>query len=171
MTGSAGGAGPWVLLAALALAVALGVLLRARDGRISTRAAADRDRREDDVSSDSTTPAAARRLPAAVREAIAPGGAPQAEPVTLVQLSTTFCAPCRHTRVLLADLAARTTGLRHVDLDITNRPEVATDLGVLRTPTTLALDRHGVELLRFSGVPRREALLDALRPHLPETSS
>lgn len=166
MTGSAG-AGPWVLGAALVVAVALGLLLRARDGRIATAGSTKRE----DTMSDNAAPAAAR-LPAPVRQAIAPAGSAEAdsvgaEAVTLVQLSTTFCAPCRHTRVLLADLAERTAGLRHVDLDITNQPEVATELGVLRTPTTLALDSRGVELLRFSGVPRRDALLDALRPHLP----
>jgi hypothetical protein len=44
---------------------------------------------------------------------------------------------------------------------------VATSLGVMRTPTTLAVDAHGVEIMRVGGVPKRETLLEALRPHLP----
>jgi thiol-disulfide isomerase/thioredoxin len=141
--------GVWAVLSALALTVAIGLVMRARDGRISTRRTAATD-----------TPAAA--LPEPVRELLDPP-----VPVTLVQLSTTFCAPCRHTKVLLTDLAGRTEGLRHVELDVTDLPDVAADLGVLRTPTTLALDASGAELLRVGGVPKRDVLLEALRPHLP----
>jgi hypothetical protein len=38
---------------------------------------------------------------------------------------------------------------------------------VLRTPTTLAVDGSGTELLRVGGVPKRDELLAALRSHLP----
>lgn len=86
--------------------------------------------------------------------------------VTLLQLSTTFCAPCRHTRILLADLAGRTEGLRHVEVDLTHHPEWSTPLGVHQTPTTLVLDAAGDELFRVSGVPRRGELAETLRPHL-----
>ncbi|MFB9429083.1 TlpA family protein disulfide reductase [Streptoalloteichus tenebrarius] len=110
--------------------------------------------------SDVTGTAAGAHLPEVVRAALGEG-------VTLVQLSSTFCAPCRHARVLLSDLADRTEGLRHVEIDLTERPELAARLRVYRTPTTLALDESGRELLRVGGVPKRDALLDALRPHLP----
>lgn len=133
--------GMWALLGALAVAGAIGVLLKVREGRIS--------RREAPID-----------LPAPVRDLLAPG-------VTLVQLSTTFCAPCRHAKVVLADLADRTDGLTHAELDVTNLPDVATKLGVMRTPTTLALTADGTEVLRVGGVPKRDSLLAALRPHLP----
>jgi thiol-disulfide isomerase/thioredoxin len=132
--------GALVVIGTLVLATVLGLALRARSGRV-------RDARAGD-------------LPEAVRRALAPAG------VTLVQLSTTFCAPCRHTRVLLSDLAERTDGLHHAELDVTDRPDLARELSVLRTPTTLAVDERGTELLRVGGVPRRDALLEALRPHL-----
>ncbi|MBB5954615.1 thiol-disulfide isomerase/thioredoxin [Saccharothrix tamanrassetensis] len=135
--------GVWALLGAVAVVAVIGVVLRVQNGRIRTgRVGTD--------------------LPEPVRALLDP-----ATPVTLVQISTTFCAPCRHTRALLEDLAGRTDGLRHVELDVTDRPEVAAGLGVLRTPTTLALDASGTELLRVGGVPERDALLAALRPHLP----
>jgi thiol-disulfide isomerase/thioredoxin len=136
--------GVWALLGALAVAGAIGVLLKVREGRISRKDAVDS--RGD--------------LPAPVRDLLAPG-------VTLVQLSTTFCAPCRHAKVILRDLADRTDGLTHAELDVTNLPDVATKLGVMRTPTTLALTADGTEVLRVGGVPKRDSLLDALRPHLP----
>ncbi|HEY7594969.1 MAG TPA: thioredoxin family protein [Actinophytocola sp.] len=132
--------GALVLIGTLALATVLGLALRARNGRV--REAVGRD------------------LPDDVRRALRPGG------VTLVQLSTSFCAPCRYARVLLADLAERTEGLHHTELDLTDRPDLARELSVLRTPTTLAIDERGTEILRVGGVPKREELLDALRPHL-----
>ncbi|PWK90354.1 thiol-disulfide isomerase/thioredoxin [Lentzea atacamensis] len=132
--------GVWALLGALAVAGAIGVLLKAREGRISHNESVD--------------------LPAPVRDLLAPG-------VTLVQLSTTFCAPCRHAKVILSDLADRTDGLTHAELDVTNLPDVAAALGVMRTPTTLALTDDGTEVLRVGGVPKRDTLLAALQPHLP----
>jgi thiol-disulfide isomerase/thioredoxin len=137
--------GVLVLVGTLVLATAAGLVLRARNGRVR-------------VTAGST-------LPADVRALVAPAG------VTLVQLSTTFCAPCRHARVLLSDLAARTDGLHHAELDVTDRPELARELSILRTPTTLAISGDGAELLRVGGVPKRDELLAALTPHLSAHSS
>lgn len=135
--------GLWVLVATLVAAVAAGALLKARNGRV-------RDAKP-----------TARELPAPVADVLDPASA-----VTLVQISTTFCAPCRHAKAVLAPLAERTAGLHHVELDVTNQPEVAQSLSVLRTPTTIALTPDGRELLRVGGVPKGPELLDALRPHL-----
>ncbi|WP_033261760.1 TlpA family protein disulfide reductase [Amycolatopsis vancoresmycina] len=139
--------GLWVLVATLVAAVAAGALLRVRNGRV--RAAKP-----------------ARDLPAPVTDVLDPASA-----VTLVQISTTFCAPCRHAKAVLAPLAERTDGLHHVELDVTNSPEVAQSLSVLRTPTTIALTPDGRELLRVGGVPKGPELLDALRPHLTTRTS
>ncbi|MBW4715738.1 TlpA family protein disulfide reductase [Saccharothrix obliqua] len=137
--------GVWALVASVVVVAVVGITRHLRDGRVRTRD-------EEDVV----------ELPEPVRALLDP-----TTPVTLVQLSTTFCAPCRHTRVVLADLAARTEGLRHVELDVTNLPDVVAGMGVRRAPTTVALDVRGTELLRVSGVPKRDALLTALRPFLP----
>jgi thiol-disulfide isomerase/thioredoxin len=139
--------GVLVLIGTLALAGVVGLLLRAQNGRIRGVGKAPEP--------------AGPGLPEDVRQVLHPDAA-----VTLVQLSTTFCAPCRHARRVLADLASRTERLHHAELDLTNRPDLARALSVLRTPTTLALDAGGAELLRVGGVPNRDALLDALRPHL-----
>ncbi|GAB3578193.1 thioredoxin family protein [Amycolatopsis endophytica] len=136
--------GVWVVLGTLVVAGIAGAVLRARNGRVR----------------------AARRSPASdLPEPVATALDTGAQ-VTLVQISTTFCTPCRHTRALLGPLAERTDGLNHVDLDVTNQPEVAQALGVLRTPTTIAFRADGTELLRVGGVPKRETLIEALRPHL-----
>lgn len=142
--------GVWVLLGVLVLGGVAGGVLRARNGRMRTA------RPGAAVSSLSS-------LPERVSSALAPEG------VTLVQISTTFCAPCRHTRAILSALSEKTGGLTHVDLDVTETPEVAHALSVLRTPTTLAFTSDGRELLRVGGVPRGQELLEALRPHLAAT--
>lgn len=138
--------GLWVVLGALVVATALGLLLRSREGRIKATGSA----------------APTTGLPAPVAAVLDPSA-----PITLVQISTTFCAPCRQAGTLLTGLAGSVAGLRHVELDVTDQPAVATTLGVLRTPTTLALTPDGTELLRVGGVPKRDELLAALRPHLP----
>lgn len=86
--------------------------------------------------------------------------------VTLLQLSTTFCAPCRHARILLDNFARRTDGVRHVEVDLTHHPDWSTPLRVHHTPTTLALDSAGHELFRVGGVPRRDELAATLNQHL-----
>jgi len=139
--------GLWIVLGVLVAGLVAGALLRARNGRIR----------------------AARRstgqLPGPVAEALDPEAS-----VTLVQISTTFCAPCRHARVVLSGLAEQTDGLRHVELDVTEQPEVAQALGVLRTPTTVAFTPAGAEILRIGGVPKAPEVLDALGAHLARST-
>jgi len=140
--------GVWVVVATLVVAGIAGALLNARNGRVRQASKARQEK--------------AAGLPAPVAKVLDTGAR-----VTLVQISTTFCTPCRHTRAMLGPLAERTDGLTHVDLDVTDQPEVAQALGVLRTPTTIAYRSDGTELLRVGGVPKRDTLLEALQPHLP----
>ncbi len=131
------------LLATLVVATVVGLVLRARAGRV--RAGRARDQAE------------------WTRWGVDAGAADR---VLLLQLSTPVCAPCRHTAVVLSDLVERSSGLRHVEIDIADHPEPAVALSVMRTPTTVAFDRSGRELLRVSGVPRTDELMSALRPFL-----
>lgn len=140
--------GVWVVVATLVVGVAVGVLLRRRDGRIS----------------DTAAPRSAASLPAPVADALG-------DDVTLVQLSTTFCAPCRHTKARLSSLAERTDGLSHVDIDVSEDIDVARALGVMRTPTTIAYTADGAELFRVGGLPDADDVLSRVRPHLSATSA
>lgn len=131
-----------VVLATLGVATALGLVLRARSGRV--RAA-------------SSAPAAG---PTGWDLA---GTAPRGpQRVLLLQLSSPVCAPCRQTAAVLGELAAGDSSVRHVEIDVAERADVARALGVLRTPTTVAFDADGAELARVSGVPRVDELLAAL---------
>lgn len=131
-----------VLLATLALAAVVGLALRARDGRLRRGRSA----------------AGGWDLAGRPRE--------QPDRVLLLQLSSPVCQPCRQTAALLTDLARRTPGVVHTEIDVADRPEVARTLGIMRTPTVVAFDRAGAELLRLSGVPRPAELTTALASEL-----
>lgn len=146
--------GQWVLLASVLLAVGFGLYRAWADGRFTgTHAVTGAD----DVPDDDLAPdSAADRLAA--------GGIDVAlgERATLVQFSSAFCAPCRTTRVVLGDIATRTPGVTHVEIDAEHHLDVVRRLGVLRTPTTLVLDAAGHEVVRAAGAPRREQVVAAL---------
>lgn len=83
-------------------------------------------------------------------------GGPLGERATVVELSSTFCQPCRMARVVLQRAVGTTAGVRLVELDVA-RPlgeRLGRRLGVLSTPTVLVLDRDGVLRHRGEGVPR-----------------
>ncbi|WP_019856408.1 TlpA family protein disulfide reductase [Actinopolyspora mortivallis] len=153
----------WWTLAGVSLAVlTLGALLRVRAGRITTPGTFRGEERGRRPVFEQLPPEMAEALRGAVR----PHGTEADAAVTLVQLSTAFCAPCRHTRVLLSALAEREPAVRHVEFDLSHHPEWSTPLGVHTTPTTIALDPNGHELFRIRGVPRREGLTEALRSYV-----
>lgn len=77
---------------------------------------------------------------------------------TLLQFSTELCARCPHVHRTLSAIAHDHDGVRHLDVDLTHRPDIARHFHVLQTPTTLILDRGGVIRTRLSGVPRRDVI-------------
>lgn len=82
-------------------------------------------------------------------------GAPLGERATFVQFSTVFCTPCRATRMLLTDIAARTRGTLHVEIDAEAHLDLVRRLGVSRTPTVFVLDAEGRIRHRATGLPTR----------------
>lgn len=120
-------------------ATALGLLWRSRQGRV--------------VRSDGSDVVPVADLPGLRR---LPRGA------TLVQFSSEVCAPCVATRTLLSDLVRDLPGVAHVDVDITDRPDLAQRYRVMQTPTTLILDGRGVIRARIGGAPRRDDVRDEL---------
>ena len=82
--------------------------------------------------------------------------------VTLVQFSTAFCTPCRATRALLTDITADLNDVVHVDIDAEKHLDLVRRLQINSTPTTLVLDRNGVEVGRAVGAPKRADVLATL---------
>ena len=89
-------------------------------------------------------------------------GQPLGTRATLLQFSSSFCAPCRAARQLLADVAARDTGVAHVEIDVADRLDLVRLLDVRRTPTVFVLGPQGQITRRASGLPRREDVLAAV---------
>jgi thiol-disulfide isomerase/thioredoxin len=84
------------------------------------------------------------------------------ERATLVQFSTAFCAPCRVTRRILADVAGTTEGVAHVDIDAESHLDLVRRLDIRRTPTVLVVGPDGRVARRASGQPRRADVIAAL---------
>ena len=131
-------AGAAVLVGVLVVATVVGLVLRRRNGRVTQ--GKDTENGWDLAGIDPD-----------------PG-----DRVLLLQLSSPVCTPCARTREQLTALTAEHPDLRHVEVDVAENPGIAQALHVLRTPTTVAFDRAGTELLRVGGVPRRADLQQAL---------
>lgn len=89
-------------------------------------------------------------------------GHPLGERATLVQFSSAFCAPCRATRRVLADVAHMTSGVAHVEIDAESRLDLVRQVGVVRTPTVLVLAADGRVVRRASGQPRKPDVIAAI---------
>lgn len=129
-----------ILLAATAVAVAFGLWRAATDGRL---------RRSDEHNTSLTSSDLGRQL---------------GEHATLVQFSSSFCAPCRATRVLLEDIASGDDAVAYVDIDVETHIDLVRRLDVTRTPTVLVLDGDGAVRHRAIGLPRRADVLAILEP-------
>lgn len=89
-------------------------------------------------------------------------GHPLGERATLLQFSSSFCAPCRAARQVLGDIASFTDGVSHVEINVADRVDLVRVLDVRRTPTMFLLDPDGRIAARASGAPRKEDVLAAL---------
>ena len=165
------------LVAALAVALAAGLAWRARNGKIRTVAVPAGSAAPDGPGPDgpSLDGPLLDAMPPARKDAAwltaADIGQPLGDRATLLQFSSAFCAPCRATRVLLADVARRAPGVAHVEIDAESHLDLVRALGVLRTPTMFVLDAGGAITARASGQPRKADVIGALGAVLPAGSS
>lgn len=90
------------------------------------------------------------------------GFLPDQADVTFVQFSSAFCSPCRATRAILGDVAASLDGVRHLEVDAESHLEAVRALGIMKTPTTLVVDRSGTIVQRAAGQPRKADVVAAV---------
>jgi len=81
---------------------------------------------------------------------------------TFVQFSSAFCTPCRATRTLLTDITSDLSDVKHIEIDAESNLELVRKLDIRSTPTTLVLDRKGLEIGRAIGAPKRTEILETL---------
>jgi thiol-disulfide isomerase/thioredoxin len=150
--------GAWIALAAVVLALAVGLWRAATDGRFrGTHAVRSGAPAEPLVEEGVPAPVA---RPGA--ELVASLGGTLGERATLLQFSSAFCAPCRATRRVLGEVTGLVEGVAHVEVDAEHHLDATRALGILRTPTTIVLDAAGVEVTRATGAPTRDQVLTAL---------
>jgi thiol-disulfide isomerase/thioredoxin len=89
-------------------------------------------------------------------------GLPLGQRATLVQFSTAFCAPCRSTRQILAEVAGMIDGVAHVEIDAESRLDLVRRLDIRRTPTVLVVGPDGRIAKRASGQPRKADVIAAV---------
>jgi thiol-disulfide isomerase/thioredoxin len=170
--------GRWVLLLAVAGALLFGGWRAISDGRFrGTHRVREgsrlRSTAEETRSTAEETRSTAEETGATAEETGATAGAlsvldgtaydgRRGERATLLQFSSAFCAPCRATRRVLADVSSTVPGVVHVEVDAEEHLDLVRRLGVARTPTTLVLDASGREVTRASGAPRTAQVLAAL---------
>ena len=153
-------------MAALAIATVGGLGLRRRNGRFRPVAASVAVRAAASTASgaDQAVAGMARSGPEGAAPYIswAELGQPLGARATLVQFSSAFCAPCRATRQVLAEVAGMTAGVAHVEIDAESHLELVRRLDVRRTPTVFVLGPDGRIARRASGQPRKADLIAAL---------
>ena len=149
-----------VAAGALAAATAVGAWWRSRNGQMRARRDGPANAGGPGSSESTATPAALS--PADIGAALGGRG-------TLVQFSSAFCAPCRATRQVLAEVASMVDGVTHVEIDAESRLDLVRRLGVRRTPTTFVLGPDGHVTHRASGQPRKADVIAALGTVAPGT--
>ena len=88
--------------------------------------------------------------------------------ITLLQFSSAFCAPCRATRVVCAEVARTTPGVVHIEIDADSRLDTVRALGIRRTPTVLIIAAGGEIAVRAEG-PLNLAQVRAYLSRVPAT--
>ena len=91
----------------------------------------------------------------------------QTGPVTLLQFSSAFCAPCRAVRRVSSEVADMLPGVQHVEVDAESHLDAVRALGIWRTPTLLVLDADGRVVKRATGVPAKAQIIAVLGELLP----
>lgn len=124
-----------VLVGLVAAATALGLVWQSQQGRVHRT-----------------------RGTTTVRVADVPGVRRFARGATFLQFSTEVCAPCKVTRTVLGTVASEHANVAHIDVDLSRRPDLASQFQIMQTPTTLILDGKGVVRARIGGAPRADAV-------------
>ncbi|CAN2170085.1 thioredoxin, thioredoxin [Candidatus Nanopelagicaceae bacterium] len=81
---------------------------------------------------------------------------------TMVQFSSAFCAPCKATHALLSQMVIPMDDVKHIHIDAESHLELVRQLDIRSTPTTIFLNRDGIEVGRAAGTPKREQVITAL---------
>jgi thioredoxin-related protein len=78
--------------------------------------------------------------------------------VTFLQFSSEICSQCVQTARVFRDLEQHSDDILHIEVDITNRLDLARKFHILQTPTTLVLDQKGRVTSRIGGAAKTQTI-------------
>jgi thiol-disulfide isomerase/thioredoxin len=81
---------------------------------------------------------------------------------TLLQFSTEVCSICVQTAKYFKELESKHPDLAHIEVDLTDRMDLAAHFNVMQTPTTLILDPNGKVQARIGGAPKLNVIQQEL---------
>lgn len=81
---------------------------------------------------------------------------------TLVQFSTRYCGQCPAVRRQLSQLEYRLGGISFLEVDVTDRIDIAAHFGISQTPTVFVLNEKSELVYRIGGVPNLKTLNEEL---------
>ena len=122
------------LLGLLALATALGLWWRSRQGRVRHESAA--------------------LIDATYLDSHAA--------ITIILFGSEYCAYCPQQWRLISDAVAEAPDLAQMSIDIASDSQLASRLAISQTPTTLLVSSGGEVLSRIAGLARRDILLQEI---------
>lgn len=144
-----------VLIVALLVAVAAGLVLKARSGKVQSF----------DRTDHGDSPGMSISVNVITGDDL---GEPLGERATLVQFSTEFCAFCPQTRVLLTGLSAEHPGVKFVEVDAAENMDLTRRFKVFSTPTVLVVRPGGDIAARSSGKQQKAEMSQALQSVLDD---
>lgn len=77
---------------------------------------------------------------------------------TLIQFSTKYCGQCPAVRRQLSQLEYRLGGVSFLEIDITDRMDIAAHFSISQTPTVMVLNEKSELVYRIGGVPNLKLL-------------
>ena len=81
---------------------------------------------------------------------------------TVVIFSTTFCSECRSAKALISDATSTLSDIAYVEIDAESNLELVRKVDIRSTPTTIFLDKTGIEIARATGAPKRDQLIKVI---------
>ena len=89
-------------------------------------------------------------------------GSDYGDRATIVQFSTTFCSSCRAAKALISDVVKDQSDISYLEVDAESNLDLVRRVDIRSTPTTLFLDKHGFEIARATGAPKRDQLIKVI---------
>ena len=82
--------------------------------------------------------------------------------LTLLQVSGEMCSYCAAMRRILSQVAKTTDGVVHIEVDLTDEPELISALRITQTPTTLLVSSSGDVIAWIRGAAAEPAVREAV---------